>query len=663
MLWGFYNSMRNRKKWIIIGIVAVTVIAVAAIGATRMKFSFGQNKKKAEDKQEVVRRGEFLVRVRESGTLRSFIEVDVRSNVEGEIVDILVDEGQKVEVDQALLRIDEKQILEQKKQAEANLNARKAELERAQLRIIITEKQQESGLAQAHNSVLKAKATLDSFVATTQQRTTEAESLVATTNNSLDQDNIALKQAEIALGQAKLTLERAKSTVESANISYETAESEHERNKELYDKQLISKKALEDSQRQLIIAKTQYDTALKEVESQKETIKSQDENLNARQKAIESRQTTLELNQKNVETLKQSLKAQRKQYVAELEDAQTRLQQIQETIEEEKELTIHSRVSAQASLIQAESQLKSQEERHEWTTVKAPMAGTITRLIVEEGEIITSGRSSFSRGEAIMRIADLDQMIVRTQINQVEIGKIVEEQRAEITVDSYPGSVFPGRVSEISPSATQRGPQNQSSVITFEVDVEVIGSPAELLPGMSADVDIIVFEESDILQLPIPAVLSPEIFTVKANINLTDLGQFQEGQALKIRNLIGREFAGKVGKIDSEKARGNLEILLEGQQKGLRKGPTKIGIVISDQNVLPDIEAEVNSERQYFVKLDTGKPSKNKEEKGVKTHITIGQRNNTHFQIMGGLKEGDRVFVPSMQELTEGQRDDEGDDK
>lgn len=655
--------MKNRKKWVIIGVVAVVVIAVGAIGATRMNFSFGQDKKESETKQEVVRRGEFVVRVRESGNLRSFIEVDVRSNVEGEIVKILVDEGEKVEMDQPLLRIDEKQILEQKKQAEANLNAREAELKRAQLRIKITEKQQESSLAQSRNSVLKAQATLDSFVANTQQRITEAETLVATTQNSLDQDNIALKQAEIALGQAKLTLERSETNVESAKISFETAEAEHKRNTELHAKNLISEKALEDSQRQLIVAKSQYDSAEKDVESQKETIKSQDENLNARNTAIESRKSTLELNKKNVETLKKSLEAQQKQYEAELEDAQTRLLQIEETTEEEKELTIHSEVSAQASLLQAESQLKSQEERHDWTTVRAPMAGTITQLIVEEGEIITSGRSAFSRGEAIMRIADLDQMIVRTQINQVEIGKIEEGQRAEITVDSYPGRVFPGRVSEISPSATRRGPQNQSSVITFEVDIEVIGSPPELLPGMSADVDIIVFEESDVLQLPIPSVLSPEIFTVKANINSTDLGQFQEGQRLKIRNLIGKEFAGQVGKIDPEKARGNLEILLEGNQKGLRKGPIEISVVISDQNVLPDVEAEVSSERQYFVKLDTGKPSKNKEEKGVKTHITIGQRNNTHFQITGGLKEGDRVFVPSMQELTKGQKESENEEK
>ena len=655
--------MKNRKKWVIIGVVALVVIAVGAIGATRMNFSFGQDKKESETKQEVVRRGEFVVRVRESGNLRSFIEVDVRSNVEGEIVEILVDEGAKVEIDQPLLRIDEKQILEQKKQAEANLNAREAELKRAQLRIKITEKQQESSLAQSRNSVLKAQATLDSFVVNTQQRITEAETLVATTQNSLDQDNIALKQAEIALGQAKLTLERSQTNVESAKISFETAEAEHKRNKELHAKNLISEKALEDSQRQLIVAKSQYDSAQKDVESQNETIKSQDENLNARKTAIESRKSTLELNKKNVEALKKSLEAQQKQYEAELEDAQTRLLQVEETTEEEKELTIHSEVSAQASLLQAQSQLDSQKERHDWTTVRAPMAGTITQLIVEEGEIITSGRSAFSRGEAIMRIADLDQMIVRTQINQVEIGKIEEGQRAEITVDSYPGRVFPGRVSEISPSATRRGPQNQSSVITFEVDIEVIGSPPELLPGMSADVDIIVFEESDVLQLPIPSVLSPEIFTVKANINSTDLGQFQEGQRLKIRNLIGKEFAGQVGKIDSEKARGNLEILLEGNQKGLRKGPIEISVVISDQNVLPDIEAEVSSERQYFVKLDTGKPSKNKEEKGVKTHITIGQRNNTHFQITGGLKEGDRVFVPSMQELTKGQKESENEEK
>ena len=119
-----------------------------------------------------------------------------------------------------------------------------------------------------------------------------------------------------------------------------------------------------------------------------------------------------------------------------------------------------------------------------------------------------------------------------------------------------------------------------------------------------------------------------------------------------------------MGKISPEQDRGNLEILLEDVQQGLRTGPIEISIVISDGNVLPDIEAEVSSERQYFVMLDTGEPTKNKkEQKGVKTHIIIGQRNNTHFQITGGLKEGDRVFVPSMQELTKGEKSPDADDE
>ena len=650
--------MKNRKKWIIIGVIALVVIAVGAIGATRMDFSFGQSKKETEEKQEIVRRGEFLVRVRESGNLRSFLEVDVRSNVEGEIIEIFIDEGDKVELGDPLLRIDDEQILEQRKQAAANRDARKAQLQQAELQIQITEKQQESSLAQAGNSVAVAQATLDSFVATTQQRLTEAETQVATTQIDLNRDQIGLKQAEIALSQANLMLDRAKTSVGSAKVALDTAESEYNRNQELFDKKLVSKRTLEESQNQLAGATSHYENAQKEVESQEETIKSQEENINVRKEAISSRESTLELNKKNVLTLKESEEARKKQLEAELENARTRLRQLEETTEEEKELTRHAKVGAAASLLQAQSQLESQQERYEWTTVIAPIAGTVTRLTVEEGEIITSGRSAFSRGDAIMRIADLDQMIVRTQINQVEIGKIKEDQRAEISVDSYPGRVFPGRVSEISPSATPRGPQNQSSVITFEVDVEVIGSPPELLPGMSADVDIIVFEESDILQLPIPAVLSPKVFTVKAKVNPTDLGQFQENQALKIRNLIGNEFDGRVGEIAPEATRGNLEILLEGSQKGLKNGPTEISIVISEQNVLSDIEAEVSSERQYFVMLDTGESNKdNKEQKGVKTHITIGQRNNTHFQITGGLKEGDRVFVPSMQELTKGQED------
>ena len=647
--------MKIGKKWIIIGTVAIVVLAVVVIGATRK--NLGQNKDEDEDKREVVRRGEFLVKVQESGSLRSFIEVDVRSNVEGEIKEIYVEEGKLVQEGDRLLRIDDEQILEDKKQAEAYRDARQAEYEQAELRIKIAEKREASDLLQAKNSVAKAEANLQSFAANKQQRITEAETLVATTQNLLDRDQISLKRAEISLTQANLTLDRAKASVTSAKISFETTQSEHERNEELFEKELISEQTLEQSQKQLASTKSQYETAQKAVESQNEAIKSEEENIKREKVAIQSREATLMLNKKNVETVKKSQDAQEKQLIADLENARTRLKQTEETTEEEKDLTKHAKVSAQANLLQAKSRLKSQEERYEWTTVRAPMSGTITRLTVEEGEIITSGRSAFSRGEAIMRIADLTQMIVKTQINQVEIGRIKEGQRVEIRVDSYRNKIFNGRVSEISPSSTQRGQSGGNAVITFEVDIEV-DIPEEkyqLLPGMSADVDIIVFEKTDILQLPIAAVLSPEVFTVKATLNQDDLGQFQQGQKIKIQNLIGKQFPGQVTKISPSETRGNLEILFDEPPKGMRPGPTEIAIVISDNKRVSGIEAEIRSQRQHFVKLDTGEPSKKGEEKGVKTHIKVGRRNNTHFEIVSGLKEGDRVFVPSMMELTKGE--------
>ena len=66
----------------------------------------------------------------------------------------------------------------------------------------------------------------------------------------------------------------------------------------------------------------------------------------------------------------------KRQLDAELENARTRLQQILETTDEEKQLTVLTEVGAQAVLLEADSTLTAQEERVNWTTVIAPMAGT-----------------------------------------------------------------------------------------------------------------------------------------------------------------------------------------------------------------------------------------------------------------------------------------------
>ena len=654
---------RKRTTVLIISVLIVALVAVVAFGVTKI---FGKkDKDDADEKKEVVRVGEFIVKVRESGNLESLISIDVRSNVEGEIETLYIKEGDSVEKGQALLKIDDEQVLEQKKQAEANRDARKAQLEQAKLRIEMTKKQQESEITQAQNAVEVAEAALESLDANTRQRITEAEAQISTTQNQLQQDEIALRQSDIELQQAELRKKRAQAAAESAKIAFETAESELKRNQGLFEKKLVSKRVLEEAEAARANALSQYETAQNDVESQIKAFESQQETIDARKKALENRQATLRLHEKNLGTIKESQAAQKRQLDAELENARTRLQQILGTTDEEKQLTVLTEVGAQAVLLEADSTLTAQEERVTWTTVIAPMAGTITRLDIEEGEIITSGRSAFSQGPAILTIADLSRMVVKTRINEVDIAKITLGQRVEIRVDAYRDKIFEGRVSEIAPSAFSPGQMGQQGdgTITFEVMIEVIGSPSsELLPGMSADVDIIVMEDHNVLQLPIDSVIDSEVLTVKVNVPSNSIGRFKSDQEVEVQNLIGKKFSGKVGKISPSSVRGNVEILLDGSPRGLRAGPTEVHVLFSETDKIEGLEAEIESEKKYFVMLDKEGPKsdskrkqkkdKKKEEKGTRTRIEIGQRNNTHFELISGLVEGDRVFVPSMQQLT-----------
>jgi len=651
------------KKLVIIG-VAIVIVIFIAFGAVRVS---GNKKNKNEgDKVEVARRGEFIVKIKDTGYLESLLSVEIKSNVEGEIKKLYVKDGDKVEKGQSLLKIDDARIVEEKKQAQANLDAAKAQWEQSKLTTNLTEQQQDSGLKQADDAVEVATAAYEAAKATSAQRISQAETDIATTKNYLEQDKIALQQADIALQQAQLALAQYEAAEESTKVNLDNAESELKRIKELYEKKFVSKKALEDAQAQRAHAVSQYESARKNVESQQQTVKSQDASIETRRKAIDTRQATLDFQERNIKAIKQAQEAQVRQAEVQLQTAETRLKQLQESLDDEKQVSKYSESTAKANLLRAESDLKNAEERLQWTNVIAPMAGTVTDLKVEEGEIVISGRSAFSSGPAIMKIADLSKMVLKTNINEVDIAKVRLGQKVEIEVEAFPDKKYEGRITEISPSGQQRP---QESVITFEVTIEVLGSPEELRPGMKAKADIIVIDKADVLQLPIETVLAPETMVVKATVNQSDLSKLEVGKEIKIENLAGKQFKGKVSKISSPppvppstggKERENVEILIE-ETRGLRTGPTEIAIVLSEKaaDKITKVQALIESEKKYFVMLDKkeeetkSKHQKDKKSKtkGVKNQIQVGERNETHYEILSGVKEGDRVFVQSIEEL------------
>jgi multidrug efflux pump subunit AcrA (membrane-fusion protein) len=547
---------------------------------------------KVMQKTEVVKRGDLVVKINASGNLESLITVEVKSNVEGEIESLLVEEGDFVEKDQVLLQIDDKQIREDMKQAEANVRAAKAQLEQSERSLNVKDSQLDSDLQQQRDSVTQAQINYDAAKATTIQQISQQETDIQNAIEALEQDRISLRQAEISLKQAQLTLSELKQSADAAKVDLENAKSELSRTQELYEKKFVAKKSLEDTQAALANATSRYDSAQKRILSQEETIKSQKETIDMRERAIKTRERTIEFEKQNLGLLKQTRAAQEQQALTQLNIAQTRLKQLEENITDEKDINRLSLESANASLLRAQSTLNNQMERLGWTTIKAPMSGIVINLEIEEGEIVTSGRSAFSQSPPLMQIVDLSQMVVETSINEVDMEKLELGQKAEIRIRAYPDKVYEGEVREISPSG-----QPRDNIIYFEIVVAVLGSPKELRPGMTADVDIIVLEHKNTLILPIEAV--------KRERRASGFG--------------GGPGAGRGGRSQQVGSPGR-----GGAAGSPAAGTHYVMLAPKDKDAAGDEAAE-----------------------GIKTFVQVGEQNDMFIEILGGLNEGDEVIIQS----------------
>ncbi len=161
--------------------------------------------------------------------------------------------------------------------------------------------------------------------------------------------------------------------------------------------------------------------------------------------------------------------------------------------------------SAESQFIRAEASLELARERLEDTTVTAPISGTIIAKTVEQGQIIASSTNNVSGGTVLIQMADLSELEIRTLVDEIDIGNVKAGLRIESTVEAFANMSFEGEVRKIEPQAVV-----QQSVTTFPVLSRIDNSGGLLLPGMNADVSIIIKERSNVLTVSNEAVRSPE---------------------------------------------------------------------------------------------------------------------------------------------------------
>jgi len=157
---------------------------------------------------------------------------------------------------------------------------------------------------------------------------------------------------------------------------------------------------------------------------------------------------------------------------------------------------------------QAQASLQNAMDDLSKTVYHSPINGIITSLRVEEGEIAMIGTMN-NPGTILMTIADLSVMEVEVEVDETDVIGVEIGQQAEVRVDAFPDQPIKGKVTEIGSSALQKVTSSEESK-DFKVIITLENPPENLKPGLSATTDIITAEKTDVLAIPISALVLRE---------------------------------------------------------------------------------------------------------------------------------------------------------
>jgi len=150
--------------------------------------------------------------------------------------------------------------------------------------------------------------------------------------------------------------------------------------------------------------------------------------------------------------------------------------------------------TARATVEQRGASLEQAQVDLAHTTIRAPVDGVVVSRQVDVGQTVAASLQA----PVLFTIAqDLTKMQVETSVDEADIGRIRIEDRATFTVDAFPGETFAGTVVQI-----RKAPQIVQNVVTYTVVVAVANPGGRLLPGMTANVKLVVSEKPRALKIP-----------------------------------------------------------------------------------------------------------------------------------------------------------------
>jgi HlyD family secretion protein len=178
-------------------------------------------------------------------------------------------------------------------------------------------------------------------------------------------------------------------------------------------------------------------------------------------------------------------------------------EQARDRAEAERDTTRAACEAARATAEEAKSRVAVARAALERTVLRAPFDGVVAELNAELGEVVIPSPPGIPTPPAVDLIEE-GCLYVLAPIDEMDAQRVLAGLPARVSLDAFPGRSFAGTVRRVAPYVLDR--EKQARTLDVEVEIEEAGSIQNLLPGYSADVEILLERRDDVLRVPAEAV-------------------------------------------------------------------------------------------------------------------------------------------------------------
>ena len=191
---------------------------------------------------------------------------------------------------------------------------------------------------------------------------------------------------------------------------------------------------------------------------------------------------------------------------------------------------------ARSALEQARAALASAETNLEAASIRAPIAGTIVELALTVGTLTAANDA--------IRIVDLQNYLIRGQVTEQDVARLRSGQPVQVAVDSLPGETLPGELILVGALPTNLSDPSQSAndpaataplAGLYPVEIAVQGGDSRLRVGMAATASIEVLRITDVLFIPLQAVVDGVVRRADGTTVTPELGAIS-GDRVEVRS-------------------------------------------------------------------------------------------------------------------------------